>query len=225
YRLDADREGDGGPHPRRVSDERKDGAAGSRLSRADARPEHLRHEECEVDPLDRSCELRLHRLLAAAGLVRQRERQHERADRSAGAERAVERRHRAGRRYRIRGSARDLEGRTFERWREVMGPSRPRDADGAALVAPLELRLDSERSRTREADRQGDGRNREYRDADRALALSRRLDRIRLHRRDRAARIVPSPPTKAPRTHGYPKIGSRLMSIKSGLAVASSSSN
>src|SRR2546426_8453107 len=71
-----------------------------------------------------------------------------------------------------------------------MGPSRPRDADGAALVAPLELRLDSERSRTREADRQGDGRNREYRDADRALALSRWLDRIRLDRRDGAAGLV-----------------------------------
>src|SRR5437667_3637435 len=108
-----------------------------------------------------------------------------------------------------------------------MGYGDARGAAGPALVAPLELRLDSERSRPCEADRQSDRRNREYRDADRALALSGRLDRIRLHRRDRAARIVPSRhrPRRAPRTHGYPKIGSRLMSTKSGLALASSSSN
>src|SRR5438552_15431171 len=70
-----------------------------------------------------------------------------------------------------------------------MGPGRPRSADGAALVAPLELRLDSQWSRPREADRQSHRRNREYRDADRAQPLSGWLDWIRLRRRDCAARV------------------------------------
>jgi DMSO/TMAO reductase YedYZ molybdopterin-dependent catalytic subunit len=75
------------------------------------------HEKREVDPHDRGRELRLHRLLAAAGLVRQRERQHERADRSPRQKRPLDRRHDPRRRYRVRGSPRNIEGRDFDRRR------------------------------------------------------------------------------------------------------------
>jgi len=58
----------------------------------------------------------------------------------------------------------DLQSRDLPPTAPSHGTRDPRSPGGPALVAPLELRLDAERHRSREAHRPRDRRNREYRD-------------------------------------------------------------